>query len=146
MCPSGWSRSAGESRPARRGSSLPAVIVVSFVASLALAGLALVPARLSSRPMLWAAAGLGVLYVLALSLTVFAGDTYTQSGTNWSNRTTQAHVIFVVVAGIGSAFDVYCGLAAARKRIAKPGRRLFVAVGAAELFMAWVVALAFLSN
>jgi ABC-type Fe3+ transport system permease subunit len=122
------------------------VIVVSFVASLALAGLALVPARRWRRPVLWTAAGLSMLYVLALSLAVFAEDAYTQSGSNWSNRTSHAHVIYLAVAGIGTAVAVAFGLAAATKRTARPGRSLFVAAGAAELFMAWVVALAFLSN
>ena len=121
------------------------MIVVSFVASLALAGLALVPARFPSRPVLWTAAGLSLLFVLALSLAVFAGDAYTQSGTNWSNRTAKAHVIYLVVAAIASASAIVFGLAAALRRVG-PGRALLVAVGLADFFMAWVVALAFLSN
>ena len=122
------------------------MIVVSFVASLALAGLALVPVRVSSRPVLWAATGLSMLYVLALSLAVFAEDAYTQSGSNWSNRTTQAHVIYLAVSAIASGFAVVFAVAAARRTKAASRRALLVAAGLADLFMAWVVALAFLSN
>jgi len=122
------------------------VIVVSFVASLALAGLALLPVRFPSRPVFWTAAGLSLVFVLGVSLAVFAEDAYTQSGTNWSNRTTEAHAIYFVVAAIGTIFAVGFGLAAARRRTAGPGRTLLVAAGAADLFMAWLLALAFLSN
>jgi hypothetical protein len=121
------------------------VIVVSFVAGLALAGLALVPVRFPSRPVLWTAAGLNVLFVLALSLAVFGEDAYTQNGSNWANRTTQAHVIYLVVAGIGIASAVFFGVAAVRRRAAA-ARAVLVAIGLADVFMAFVVALAFLSN
>jgi hypothetical protein len=121
------------------------VIVVCFVAGLALGGLALVPVRFPSRPVLWTAAGLNVVFVLALSLAVFGEDAYTQSGSNWANRTTQAHAIYLVVAALGVAFAVFFGIAAGRRRAAA-GRAVLVATGLADVFMAFVVALAFLSN
>ncbi|HST24768.1 MAG TPA: hypothetical protein VLJ76_02140 [Gaiellaceae bacterium] len=121
------------------------MIVVSFGASLALWALAFAPVRLSRRPVFCTAAGLSVLYVVTLTLAVFAEDAYTNSGSNWSNRTTQAHVIYLVAAAIGTASAIAFGLAAVRRTMVRR-RALFAAVGAVDLLMAFVVAVAFLAN
>jgi hypothetical protein len=54
-------------------------------------------------------------------------------------------VIYLVAAAIGIAFAVFFGVAAVRRRATAKGAVL-VATGLADVFMAFVVALAFLSN
>jgi hypothetical protein len=103
------------------------------------------PGRLLGRKAAIAGALLSLLFVGAVTASVFGEDDYVANGSsNWSNRSSSAHWIYGVAVGVALAGMVLFALAAEGKL--ENLRALFVGSGITDFFMAWVVAVAFLKQ